>query len=215
MYKTHGTARRLRKKGKSNMSLQKLREKGFTLIELMIVVAIIGVLAAVAIPAYVNFTRKAKTAEASTNLSAIYQGARSYFEGETGRMTGALPTIGDNIDTSAACTISTEAKTADDPPGVEPKVINWASTDEVTNPEGWTALMFQVQEPVYFRYHANPTASGTCNIKGTDAGENLYTLRAHADLDGDGDESTFSIFVGVNGDQQVFRGALEVENELE
>ncbi|NLE49114.1 MAG: prepilin-type N-terminal cleavage/methylation domain-containing protein [Sandaracinaceae bacterium] len=55
------------------MSLKKLREKGFTLIELMIVVAIIGVLAAVAIPAYVNFTRKAKTAEAGTNLGAIYQ----------------------------------------------------------------------------------------------------------------------------------------------
>src|SRR5690554_3096923 len=115
MYKTHGTARRLRKKGKSNMSLQKLREKGFTLIELMIVVAIIGVLAAVAIPAYVNFTRKAKTAEASTNLGAIYQGARAYFEGETGQMTGQLPVLGTTIETSAACVIDNEAKTADAP----------------------------------------------------------------------------------------------------
>src|SRR5690554_6976367 len=103
MYKTHGTARRLRKKGKSNMSLKKLREKGFTLIELMIVVAIIGVLAAVAIPAYVNFTRKAKTAEASNNLGAIYQGARAYFEGETGKVTGELPEVGSTIATSNSC----------------------------------------------------------------------------------------------------------------
>ncbi len=53
-------------------------QKGFTLIELMIVVAIIGILAAIAIPNFVNYQRKAKTAEAKTNLGAVKTSLESY-----------------------------------------------------------------------------------------------------------------------------------------
>src|SRR3989337_3464022 len=47
------------------------REKGFTLIELMIVVAILGILAAIAIPNFMRFQAKSKQSEAKTNLGAI------------------------------------------------------------------------------------------------------------------------------------------------
>jgi prepilin-type N-terminal cleavage/methylation domain-containing protein len=56
--------------------------KGFTLIELMIVVAILGILAVVAVPALQKYMRKAKTAEAKTQLAKIYDAASSYFKSE-------------------------------------------------------------------------------------------------------------------------------------
>ena len=54
-------------------------KKGFTLIELMIVVAIIGILAAIAIPNFLRFQAKSKQSEAKSNLGAIYTGQISYF----------------------------------------------------------------------------------------------------------------------------------------
>ena len=61
--------------------LSKLRRnrKGFTLIELMIVVAIIGILAAIAIPNFLKFQAKSRTTEARTNLGAIFTGETSYY----------------------------------------------------------------------------------------------------------------------------------------
>jgi len=54
-------------------------KKGFTLIELMIVVAIIGILAAIAIPNFLRFQLKSKTSEAKVNLAAIRTAEESYL----------------------------------------------------------------------------------------------------------------------------------------
>ena len=56
---------------KTIRTMRKDREKGFTLIELMIVVAILGILAAIAIPNFMRFQAKSKQSEAKTNLGAI------------------------------------------------------------------------------------------------------------------------------------------------
>ena len=60
----------------------KKMQKGFTLIELMIVVAIIGILAAIAIPAYSDYTKRAKVTELVTAASACKASVSEFFQAQ-------------------------------------------------------------------------------------------------------------------------------------
>ena len=62
--------------------MKRILSKGFTLIELMIVVAIIGILAAIAIPNFSKFQARAKQSEAKANLKAIYTAKQTNFGSE-------------------------------------------------------------------------------------------------------------------------------------
>ena len=75
------------------MSNRMKGNQGFTLIELMIVVAIIGILAAIAIPNFMTYQAKARQSEAKVGLGGIFTTATSYFA-ENGSFTATSSSLG-------------------------------------------------------------------------------------------------------------------------
>ena len=92
--------------------LQKLRgnnQKGFTLIELMIVVAIIGILMAIAIPNFISYRTKGLSAAAKSEASMFYTAALAYFADVTGDKTVTrddCPSYGKNSEISSSASLS-------------------------------------------------------------------------------------------------------------
>jgi type IV pilus assembly protein PilA len=195
--------------------LKNKRNEGFTLIELMIVVAIIGILAAVAIPAYLNFTKQAKVSEAHENLGALYKGLRSYYEG--GFQTDmAILAPGAVAMASNGCTLPTAATM--NVPGPTASVIDWAA-ENAASQMVWDAAMFQVQDPVYYQYSITNLPGVGCNnvtIPGAGAVTAVYQLDAMGDLDGDMILSQLTVHVGLNSDAVLYRSPeIQATNELE
>ena len=173
------------------MRLNKKGSKGFTLIELMIVVAIIGILAAVAIPAFLRYIKQSKTAEATSNIEKIAKGAIAYFE------KNHLSERGVDAKTLDKQFPNKEVFTPGAKGAVAASLCNNGSSikADMTKPEykftddQWVALNFNISDPYQFqyRYFGN-------DVGGDGAG---FTAGAHGDLDCDGNESTFEITATV------------------
>jgi prepilin-type N-terminal cleavage/methylation domain-containing protein len=176
-------------------------EKGFTLIELMIVVAIIGILAAVAIPAFMKNAKKAKTPEAVTNVKKLYEGARSYYEEEMNAR-GSITTIPKQFPNTPAVSTAPGLTVCCASPGRKcaPNPALWADPS-------WQALKFSMDDPHYYSY----TYIGT----GTDT-TSQFTARANGDLDCDTVYSTFEMVGRIQSDGTVTgQAGLFRDQELE
>jgi type IV pilus assembly protein PilE len=99
------------KKGERKMQKKNASQNGFTLLELMIVVAIVGILAAIVIPAYQDYVKKGKAAEATGNLADLRVKMEQYFQDNRTYVGGVCaPTSGAKYFTYA-CNVGPTATT--------------------------------------------------------------------------------------------------------
>ncbi len=115
----------------------KRNRKGFTLIELMIVVVIIGILAALAIPRFMKASAKSKTSEAQLILKQIYTMQRSYKQQhDTYAGAGMLADLGVEVPPNANYTYTIEA--ADDVSFTAQADWPDPGLDDDATPDTWT-----------------------------------------------------------------------------
>ena len=152
------------------------KAKGFTLIELMIVVAIIGILAAIAIPNFMRYQLRAKFGELPTNVNGLFKAEESLRQSE--RSAGAGHTAGTYFNIAlrpTGCTVAANAGTAK---------VAWAAADLTEA----SSIDWLVEGATYGCYD-------------TTLGTNAQTMAigAKSNIDGDADIACVALYKPVAG----------------
>lgn len=135
---------------------------GFSLVELMIAVALIAALSAVAVPLFVKYTRRARTAEATLNLQRLYGAAVTYFLTEHADPNGAI--LARQFPASVCHWTPAQGSCCAQPgQRCAPSSSQWQGPS-------WQALHFGVDDPHYYSYSTIGMGAGSLSIDPNGAG---------------------------------------------